>query len=113
MSQEQNSSSIYFPGPDYMWQYDSFRLLDQHKRVKEIMLMGWWVTLREVALATRAPEASVSAQIRHLRKERFGGYVIEKRRRGDPGKGLFEYRINLEATRAKGGQHGNYEYFWF
>jgi len=93
------SSAIHFPGPDYLWQFDSFRLANQHQRVKEIMSRGWWLTLQEVAASVRAPESSVSAQIRHLRKPEFGSHVIEKRRRGDPKNGLYEYRINWEKTR--------------
>jgi hypothetical protein len=43
-----------------------------------------WRTLAEIARATRYPEASVSAQLRHLRKSRFGGYRVRKRlRRGE------------------------------
>lgn len=39
------------------------------------------------------PAASVSAQLRHLRKPRFGGFVVEKRPRGDRERGLWEYRL--------------------
>ena len=40
-----------------------------------------WMTLSELARKTRFPEASISAQLRHLRKERHGAYRVEKRRR--------------------------------
>lgn len=51
---------------------------------------GAWLTLRELGRLTRYPPASISAQLRHLRKARYGGYVIEKRRREDEELGLIE-----------------------
>jgi hypothetical protein len=41
-----------------------------------------WMTLEELARKTKFPEASISAQLRHLRKEEYGSYLVEKRRRG-------------------------------
>jgi hypothetical protein len=40
-----------------------------------------WLTLREIAEMTRFGEASISAQLRHLRKPKFGSWRVEKRRR--------------------------------
>jgi hypothetical protein len=40
-----------------------------------------WVSLEELANKTRYPQASVSAQLRHLRKRQYGGFVVEKRHR--------------------------------
>jgi hypothetical protein len=40
-----------------------------------------WVTLEELAGKTKFPPASISAQLRHLRKAKFGAWVVEKRRR--------------------------------
>jgi hypothetical protein len=42
---------------------------------------GSWMTLGELARKTNFPEASISAQLRHLRKAEHGGYRVEKRRR--------------------------------
>ena len=42
---------------------------------------GSWLTLAEIAEATEFAEASISAQLRHLRKAHHGGYHVEKRRR--------------------------------
>jgi hypothetical protein len=42
---------------------------------------GMWLTLRELSQQTQFGEASISAQLRHLRKPRNGGFVIEKRAR--------------------------------
>jgi hypothetical protein len=57
-----------------------------------------WLTLREIAAITRFGEASISAQLRHLRKAQFGGYVVEKRRRGEPSRGIWEYRVRSRAA---------------
>lgn len=40
-----------------------------------------WLTLQELARLTCYGEASISAQLRHLRKPENGGFVVEKRRR--------------------------------
>ncbi|HTP69227.1 MAG TPA: hypothetical protein VMJ35_10025 [Dongiaceae bacterium] len=40
-----------------------------------------WMTLAELARKTEFPEASISAQLRHLRKEEHGGWEVEKRKR--------------------------------
>jgi hypothetical protein len=52
-----------------------------------------WMTLREISELTNYGEASISAQLRHLRKPHFGGYLIVKRRRGPVMNGAWEYRI--------------------
>jgi hypothetical protein len=55
----------------------------QRDVVRDVMLAagkyGAWMTLRELARLTRYGETSISAQLRHLRKTRCGGYVLEKR----------------------------------
>ena len=40
-----------------------------------------WLTLDELAKLTHYPPASISAQLRHLRKPQYGGFVLEKRQR--------------------------------
>ena len=40
-----------------------------------------WMSLDELANKTRYPQASISAQLRHLRKRQYGSFVVEKRRR--------------------------------
>jgi hypothetical protein len=52
-----------------------------------------WMTLRELAELTNYGEASISAQLRHLRKPQFGGYIVDKRRRGLARNSAWEYRI--------------------
>ncbi len=83
-----------FNGSDYVPELDNKRLTKQHIRIRDLMLDGKWRTLAEISDTTKDPEASVSAQLRHLRKERFGSWVLEKRVRGDRTNGLFEYKLN-------------------
>jgi hypothetical protein len=40
-----------------------------------------WLTLDELAKLTHYPPASISAQLRHLRKPEYGGFVVEKQPR--------------------------------
>lgn len=53
--------------------------------IREVMLSAGecetWLTLEELAKLTKYPPASISAQLRHLRKPRHGSFVVEKRRR--------------------------------
>ena len=55
----------------------------QRDVLRDVMLAagkyGAWMTLRELARLTRYGETSISAQLRHLRKARCGGFVLEKR----------------------------------
>lgn len=87
------TAPLRFNGPEYAPEHDRARLSDQHARIRELMLDGVWRTIREVSQKTGAPEASASAQLRHMRKDRFGGFVVERRTRGDRKDGLFEYRV--------------------
>ena len=71
---------------------DQKRLEKQIGRVWRCMEDGQWYTLEFIATWTGDPEASVSAQIRNLRKPRFGGYTIEKKR-SKPTGGTWLYRL--------------------
>lgn len=82
-----------FNGPEYDPKFDETRLSRQHERIKTLMLDGTWRTISGISKVTGDPEASVSAQLRHLRKIRFGSYQVERRPRGDRVGGLFEYRV--------------------
>lgn len=101
-----------FNGSNYEPEHDFHRLKNQHDRVRNAMLRGGWYTLGELEAATGDPAASISAQLRHLRKPRFGGWIIEKRRRMNPKVGLWEYRITGKVSRERdfaehfGGQVG-------
>lgn len=81
-----------FDGAAYDHEIDSPRLIGQHAEILALMLDGRWRTLAEIESATGYPQASISAQLRHLRKPRFGGYEVDKRRRTTDG-GTWEYRV--------------------
>lgn len=74
------------------------RLQGQTRDVYRALLGGAWLTLGELAEKTGHPEASISAQLRHLRKPRFGGYTIEKEHRG---RGLYAYRLVADEVRVR------------
>lgn len=80
-----------FNGPD-LEAADHARLTSQLERIVRFMRGGEWHTLGEIAAATHDPEASISSQLRHLRKPRFGSNTVERRRRRGEG-GLYEYRL--------------------
>lgn len=82
-----------FNGSDYVKEFDQDRLTGQLKRVYELMIDGRWRTLSEIEATTGDPQASISAQLRFLRRERFGSHTVDKRRRGDREQGLFEYQV--------------------
>jgi len=67
------------------WQVLQPVLKTQREILREVLLCAArydvWMTLEELAHKTRYPEASISAQLRHLRKAQHGGFVVEKRRR--------------------------------
>ncbi len=82
-----------FSGPVYVPGLDKSRLNAQMARIFDLMRDGVWRTLAEIEAATGDPPASVSAQLRHLRKSRFGGHTVDKKRRGEASRGLWEYRV--------------------
>lgn len=77
-----------FNGSDYVPERDNARLAGQLLRVFNAMKDGRRRTLREIAGITGDPEASISAQLRNLRKARFGGHAIGKAHLGG---GLYNY----------------------
>jgi hypothetical protein len=87
-----------FDGSDYSPDLDDHRLVGQIRRVHEAMADGRWRTVGEIASITGDPEPSISAQLRHLRKPRFGAYLVEKRSRGERESGLFEYRVGAKGA---------------
>ncbi len=86
-------NGLHFDGPDYTPHLDQSRLTGQMARIIGVMADGQWRTLGELEHAAHAPQASISAQLRHLRKPRFGSYRVDKRRRGEASNGLYEYRV--------------------
>lgn len=81
-----------FDGTTYQRKRDEKRLFRQLREVRAYMADGLWHTLPDIAAGTGHPEASISARIRDLRKDRWGAHEIERQylRRG-----LFRYRLVL------------------
>lgn len=82
-----------FNGPAYDPAFDKDRLMKQIGKIFHLMIDGQWRTLQEIESLTGYGQASISAQLRHLRKPRFGFYKVDRRRRGDRKQGLYEYRV--------------------
>ena len=88
-------------------EYDGRRLRSQREVIRDVMLAAagceTWLTLAELRALTRFGEASISAQLRHLRKPENGGYDVVKRHRDEGlpehagvdrrGECLWEYQI--------------------
>lgn len=88
-----------FNGAVYNPALDDARLTGQLQRIFDLMKDGHWRTLNEISEATGDPQASVSCQLRHLRKLRFGSHIVNKRVRGDRSQGLWEYQLLVNAER--------------
>jgi hypothetical protein len=96
------ASVLSLPG-----EYDARRLRSQREIIRDVMISAadceTWLTLGELRALTRYGEASISAQLRHLRKAENGGYDVIKRHRegasparpGTDGRSecVWEYRI--------------------
>lgn len=76
---------------------DESRLTAQFGRIFSLMCDAGWRTLDEIAERTGDPTPSISAQLRHMRKARFGGHVVERRHIAN---GLYEYRLIVNESRA-------------
>jgi len=88
---------MYFDGATYEHARDGARLGDQMMAVLSVMADGQWRTLKQLAAAVDAPEASVSARLRDLRKPRFGGHTVNREylRRG-----LYQYQLLVREVEA-------------
>jgi hypothetical protein len=80
-----------FDGESFNPVFDQERLSKQLGPVFELMRDGEWRKLDEIQTFAGGREAAVSARLRDLRKVKFGGYQVERRRRGTGGN--FEYRL--------------------
>jgi hypothetical protein len=68
-----------------------------------------WLTLDELSKLTHYPPASISAQLRHLRKPEYGAFVVEKRLReagrilrGEDFGAVWEYQLTRSIRRSLG-----------
>jgi hypothetical protein len=79
-----------FDGSDYQHERDSPRLTEQIGRVWDAMQDGKWRTLEQIAEITGDPTPSISAQLRHLRRKKFGSHTVLKKYAGN---GLYLYQV--------------------
>ena len=91
-----------FDGETFEEKLDGPRLTLQLERVREYMLdiFPKWLSLAEISelleqkYNAKFPPQSVSARLRDLRKKKFGGYTVDKKRREDEEhKGTWEYLV--------------------
>jgi len=83
-------ASLRFNGPEYEPARDQKRLTGQAERIFNLMADGKWRSLAQISEATGDPQQSVSAHLRHFRKERFGAHTIN---RIHVDGGLFHYQL--------------------
>ncbi len=80
----------HFNGADYIPDRDWDRLTTQLGRIFNCMKDGEWRTLSSIHDVTGDPEASISAQLRHLRKDHFGSHTVNRKHMGS---GLYKYQL--------------------
>ncbi|MHA2063050.1 MAG: hypothetical protein ACXABY_01590 [Candidatus Thorarchaeota archaeon] len=81
-----------FDGSSYDPEIDYSHLSGQLDRVQSLMEDGSWRSLHAIAdILGEQSVASVSARLRDLRKVRFGGREVQRRRVGKTH--TFEYRL--------------------
>ena len=81
-----------FNGSDYTPSLDDARLGRQMDRVKQACRSGVPMSLAAIAKETGDPEASISAQLRHLRKKKNGAHSVDKIHISH---GLYLYQVTL------------------
>lgn len=90
----------FFDGETYEAEADRDRLAGLLRAVFLAMADGQWRALPLIQHivrqqnATWSSEASISARLRDLRKERFGAHKIERRRKAE-GSGTYQYRLTI------------------
>jgi transcription initiation factor IIE alpha subunit len=82
---------VRFNGSDYA-PVDNPRLAGQALDIFQLMQDGEERSLSEIEELTGYPQASISAQLRHLRKPRHGSHKVTKTNYGN---GLFKYKLEV------------------
>lgn len=85
--------SFFDAPPSYMGSLDGPRLTGLLEAVRTLMRDGQWRTLGEIVAVVGHSEAGVSARLRELRCRHAGSHVIERKRLGNPTRGLWSYRM--------------------
>tara|TARA_R110002167_G_scaffold282191_1_gene487457 strand:+ start:372 stop:665 length:294 start_codon:yes stop_codon:yes gene_type:complete len=79
-----------FDGDDYVADRDNARLTNQIDKVRMYMENAGYLTVKQIAADLKQPEPSVSAQIRNLRKDRFGARTVNREYRGN---GCYAFKL--------------------
>ena len=89
-----------FDGKTYDHALDGVRLTGNLAAIFALMKDGQWRTVSEVREGAGLGEGTeVTARFRDFRKKKFGGHVVDRRRRGEAKAGLFEYRVIVDGVR--------------
>lgn len=95
-------ASPLFHGESYQPKHDARRLTTQLDLVRELMADEHWRTLTEIREAIgKGSETGIGARLRDLRRPEHGGYQVDRRRRGAPRDGVFEYRVRPASEAAR------------
>lgn len=89
-TEQEYYSKFKFDGADIVPERDNKRLTKQYDAIFNLMKDGEWRTLNQIASQLGYGEASISAQLRHTRKERNGGHTLNREYVGD---GLYQYQL--------------------
>ena len=87
------SHTAEFDGDDYDSTRDKERLTKQRDKIRMYMEGRDYLTVQEVAEFFNYPENSVSAQMRNLRKKKFGGRIVDREYFGN---GLYKFKLMPE-----------------
>ncbi len=88
-----------FDGDTYEPKFDATRLRGEMARVYEMMRFNDWRTLSEIREGIQErfhkfdSEAGISARLRDFRKRKFGAHTVNRRRRGEASRGIWEYQL--------------------
>jgi hypothetical protein len=85
---------MQFSGSSYDPDLDRDRLTTQFNRCFDVMCDGNWHTLKELVSYSGGTEQAISARVRDMRKSRFGGHTVERRRVAGK-RGVYEYKLTL------------------
>ena len=99
MKQQELDFTARFDGSDIDPKLDQKRLSGQLEKIFNLMKDGSYRTLRDISDILGYGESSISANLRNLRKVRFGLHTIDKRRKGEASNGLWEYKLITNKTK--------------
>lgn len=99
-------SKPYFPGPSYDLQLDGVRLSNLQWKVFDLMKDSKFRTHSEIKeIINQGSENGIAAMLRSFRHGSNGKHTVNKKRRDDPKRGLWEYQLvvnpNIRVKRTK------------